>query len=191
MITARRWLALGLIYSALALSSVANAQGRCPVVRALSSSKPGSLEGVGVTVNSDGRMNVTRYGVLGVLRGADSCMLDITEDSFDLDRDWSYDEGQEDAAERTFDGLRRGLDECLPDVLEKQAFKIPKPTEEELQAAEARYGTSYRRYLEMTEKIYRFDSVIERKDTGEVAVQLSMTRKRDTGRVSINATFYR
>ena len=191
MISARRWLVLGLSSSALALPSIAHAQSRCPVVRALSSEKPGALEGVGITINADGAMDVTRYGVPGVLRGAESCHLDITETGFDLDCDWSYKKGQEDEAERTFDGLRRGLDECLPSVLENQTRETTGPTEEQLQAAGAKYGASYARYLEVTEYVYEYVGAIEREDGDELEAQLTMTRKRDTGRISIRATFYR
>lgn len=186
-----RWLALASLSSALALPAIAHAQSQCPVVRALSSQKPSSLEGIGITINADGAMDVTRYGVPGVLRGAESCMLDIAADGFDLDCEWSYEKGQEDAAKRTIDGLRRGLDDCLPNGLENQTRETKRPSEEQLQAASAKYGASYARYLEMTEYVYEFESVFEREGGDEIEVQLSMRRKRDTGRISINATFYR
>lgn len=179
----------GLAAAALTLPSIAAAQSKCPVVRAAISEDKSALEGIAVTINSEGLVDVTQHGVAGAIRAAESCALDSPDYGFDLDCDWSFESSEERKAEKQLDRLRQALDDCLPGVLEKQ--EPIQYSDEKLAEFREKYGPSFVENLKNREVLEEYQLAIELENSDEVEVDLDMTRNKKSGHISVNFNIYR
>ena len=131
---------IGLAGISLALSNPANAQENCVVIGSILSGTDQDLSGLGIEINGSGRVDVTKLGATGVVRGADTCSLSAPVDGFEIDCDWRFSASEADAAQQQFDALRGDLEACLPVAFEEQ--KPRRYTAEEIDEFRTKYGTS-------------------------------------------------
>ncbi|MEM6476365.1 MAG: hypothetical protein AAF687_09380 [Pseudomonadota bacterium] len=186
---ARPVLTSGLAAIALALPAIVQAQGQCPAVQAIISDDARALNGLGITINGSGSLDVTYLGQVGILRDADSCQIDPPSDTFDLGCTWYFSALETEQAEREFDGLLKGLNGCFPVKLEQ---KDPRTySAEELERLGAEYGQSYVEFLRNTETVQDHSQIIELATGDEVEVRLALKRNIDSGQLRLRANVYR
>lgn len=189
MKTAYRIFASGVLVAALTLPGIASAQGKCAVVRSIMSEDSGKLEGIGVTTNSQGLVDATHFGTVGIIRDAKTCQIDAPEYGFDLDCNWYFQRGEERKAQRQFDALRRGLDDCLPGILEKEEPVVW--TDAQLEDFRTKYGDGFVERIQNRETLEEYGQSFELTSGDEVDIDLNMTQTKDSGRLSINFNIYR
>lgn len=186
---ARPLLTSGLAAIALALPAIVQAQGQCPAVQAIISDDASALNGLGITINGSGSLDVVYFGQAGALRDADSCQIDSPNDAFDLTCTWNFTTLEADEAKRTFDVLLKRVGDCLPVGFESREQR--QISADQLEELRARYGQSYVDFVSNTETLEDHGQTIDLAAGDEVDVHLVLKRKKETGRLWISAGFYR
>ena len=162
---------------------------KCPVISSIIADDPKSLEGIAISVNEKGLLSVTKGGLPGAIRDANSCDLGAPADDFDLSCDWTFPKEDAKQAERTLERLRQRIDECLPATLrEDPPFEY---TPDRLEALSKEYGPSFVENIKNTQRIRDLSVDIELDDGGEVEISLDLTGRKDSGRQRISLTIYR
>lgn len=178
--------ALPLALAALALPGVAEAAGPCPVIGALLAQNPKRLNGISVTVNGAGTLDVTLNGATDAVRGAENCDLYGPAEELNITCDWSYAAEEDAKAQRNFEALMGRLEACLPTPLEQKKPVIY--SEQQLAEAAERNGDSYAQFLRNREVLADYEQTypLDSEEEHGFSVSVTFVRYRDTGRMSLD-----
>lgn len=183
--------AAGLAAALLAAPGTASARSGCELIEVLLAKGDARLRGVGLVVNARGLVDVTLGSKPGALRGADHCSLDSPRSGFDLDCDWDYPAGEDEAAERDFAGMAARLNACLPTPLRAVAPVVY--TEAQIKELSAKHGPSFEEYLRSHRKLGQYNArfpLDEDKDPS-LDIELSLDRNDRNGNLEISVSFGR
>ena len=183
-------LKLGAAALALGLPGIAAAQVKCPVMSSLLADNPDRLEGIGISVNKQGLLEVTKSGMPGVIRNATSCDLSGPADGLDLNCSWSFGAEEQDKTEREFAKLRSRIDNCLPSRLRED----PAPTEyseERLAEMAKQYGQSFVDSIKKTKRLQDYSADLGLSGDDQVEISLDLTSYDEGARYRISLTIYR
>lgn len=170
---------------------MAEAKAGCELIEVMLAKGDARLRGVGIVVNAKGLLDTTLDGKPSALRDASNCDLVSPQDEFDLDCDWDYAAGEDEAAERDFARMGARLAACLPAPLEPAAQVTY--SEAELAELGAKHGPSFVEYLRANEKLGEVKASYLIDEDTEVSLRVRLVLDRDdrTGRLQISASFSR
>lgn len=149
------------------------------------------LRGVGLTVNARGLIDMTLDGKPSALRDASACNLASPQDGFDLDCDWDYAAGEDEAAERDFARLTGRLNACLPTPLNLVAPAVY--TEAQIKELGAKYGPSFEEHLRADKDFGQFRASYPVDEDNDVSLDVNLALDRDdrNGKLEISLGFSR
>lgn len=183
--------AAGLAAALLATPTVAEAKAGCELVEVMLAKGDARLKGVGLAVNARGLLDLTLDGKPSAFRDAGNCDLDSPQDGFDLDCDWDYAAGEDEAAERDFARMAGRLNTCLPTPLE--AVEPVIYTEAKIAELGAENGPSFVDYLRSIKELGNFAASYPVDEDEDVSLKVSLVLDRDdrNGRLEISLGFSR
>lgn len=186
-----RLAAAGLAAALLAIPGIAEAKAGCELIDAMLAKRDSWLRGVGVAVNGKGLLDMTVAGKPALLRDASNCELDSQQDDFNLDCDWNYPAGDDEAAERDFARMVGRLNACLPTPL--TAVAPVTYTEAKIAELGAAYGPSFVEYLRFNKELGKFDGryPVDADEDVSLSVGLSLDRDDRNGSLEISVSFSR
>ena len=171
-------------------SGQAVAQVKCPVVSSLLSDDAAALDGVGITINDKGLLNVTKAGLPGAIRNAASCDIGGPVEEFDLSCSWSFPKNEAKQAERQFDQLKARLEKCLPTVFEDDT--PISYSAERLEQLGKQFGPAFVESIRNTTRLRDMSAEVILDDGVEVDFGLDLSNRKDSGvhRISLSISRY-
>ncbi|WP_285712147.1 hypothetical protein [Erythrobacter oryzae] len=157
----------------------------------LRSADDARLKGVGLVVNAKGLLDMTLDGKPSVLRDATDCDIDSPQDGFDLQCNWRYAAGAEEAAGDDLARMVARLNACLPSPLEPVAPVVY--TEAKIKEMGAEYGPSFEEYLRNNKDLAQYKASYPVDEDGDVSLDIDLSLDRDDrdGKLWLSASFAR
>lgn len=186
-----RLAAPGLAAALIAAPTGVAAKSGCELIEVMLAKGDARLQGVGIVVNAKGLLDMTLDGKPSFFRDASNCDIDSPQDGFDLDCDWDYAAGEDEAAESDFARLTGRLNACLPTPLTPVAPVAY--TEEKIKELGVKHGPSFEEYLRSIKELGNFEGRYPAGEDDDVSLRVSLVLDRDdrNGRLEISLGFGR